>query len=155
MEENEYRSAHNERTTIRCVFEKALTNHKAKCSLSDHFCLADREGYACKDKQSSSNCREILDKLRENSRFVLKLREIDGPLPHNMEIRVQAGGLTGVARLLDYLPGQSPAEGQLAVSDIKAVVQAVITKYGSLDALPYDEIVQSIVQFQGRKRRQR
>ena len=151
MEESEYRSVYNERTTIRCVFEKALTNHKAKCSLSDHFCLADREGYACKDKVSSSNCREILDKLRDNSRFVLKLREINGPLPHNMEIRVQAGGLMGVARLLDPLP----EEEQLAASDIKAVVQAVIAKYGSLDALPYDEIVQSIVQFQGRKRRQR
>ena len=151
MEENEYRSVYNERTTIRCVFEKALTNHKAKCSLSDHFCLADREGYACKDKPSSSNCRKILDKLRDNSRFVLKLREIDGPLPHNMEIRVQAGGLTGVARLV----GQLPAEGQLAASDIKTVVQSVIARYGSLDTLPYDEIVQSIVQYQGRKRRQR
>lgn len=151
MEENEYKSVYNERTTIRCVFEKALTNHKAKCSLSDHFCLADREGYACKDKESSFNCREVLDKLRENSRFVLKLREIDGPLPHNMEIRVQAGGLMGVARLVDQLP----AEGQLAASDINTVVQAVIAQYGSLDALPYDEIVQSIVQYQGRKRRQR
>jgi hypothetical protein len=151
VEENEYRSVYNERTTIRCVFEKALTNHKAKCSLSDHFCLADREGYACKDTASSSNCREILDKLRDNSRFVLKLREIEGPLPHNMEIRVQAGGLMGVARLVDQLP----AEGRLAASDIKTVVQAVIALYGSLDALPYDEIVQSIVKYQGRKRRQR
>lgn len=93
----------------------------------------------------------MLNKLRDNSRFVLKLREIDGPLPHNMEIRVQAGGLIGVARLV----GQLPAEGQLAASDIKTVVQAVIAKYGSLDALPYDEIVQSIVKYQGRKRRQR
>ena len=151
MEENEYRTVYNERTTIACVFEKALTNHKAKCRLSDHFCLADREGYACKDEASSSKCREILESLRENSRFALKLREIDGPLPHNMEIRVQAGGLMGLARLVDCLP----AEGQLAVSDIKAVVQAVVSKYGSLDALPYDEVVQSIVHFQGRKRRQR
>ena len=151
MEENEYRSVYNERTTIRCVFEKALTNQKAKCSLSDHFCLADREGYACKNELSSSKCKEILDKLRENSQFVLKLREVNGPLPHNMEIRVQAGGISGVARLVDMLP----ADGQLATDDIKAVVQAAIEKYGSSDALPYNEIVQSIVQFQGRKRRQR
>jgi len=97
----------------------------------------------------------MLDKLRENSRFVLKLREIDGPLPHNMDIRVQAGGLKGVAKLLDHLPDQLPADVQLSTSDINTVVQAVIAQYGSLDALPYDEIVQSIVQFQGRKRRQR
>ena len=57
----------------------------------------------------------------------------------------------GVARLVDQLP----AERALAASDIKSLVQAAIDRYGSLDALPYDEIMQSIVQFQGRKRRQR
>ena len=61
----------------------------------------------------------------------------------------------GVAKLLAHLPDQLPAEAQLAASDINTVVQAVVAEYGSLDALPYDEIVQSIVQFQGRKRRQR
>lgn len=151
MEESEYKSVYRDRTSKRCVFEKALTNLQAKCALSDHFCLADREGYACKDEVSSLNCSKILEKLRENSQFVLKLREIDGPLPHNMEIRVQAGGLRGLARLVNA----SSLDDQMATENINGVVQSVIDKYGSLDALPYNEIVQSIVQFQGRRRRQR
>ncbi|GMR01673.1 MAG: hypothetical protein BMS9Abin19_1090 [Gammaproteobacteria bacterium] len=151
MEEDEYKSTYNELTSIRCVFEKALVNHQAKCRLSRHFCLADREGYSCDNKESSGRCCEFLEILRENSTFVLKLHEISGPLPHNMEIRVQAGGLMGLAKLVDV-----NAEGrskQPVVDDINWILSEAQRKYGLLGNLPYSEINQSVVQFQGRRRR--
>ena len=153
MEEKEYKSTYNNLTSVRCVFEKALTNNKAKCLLSNHFCLADREGYSCKDDESSSKCSQFLKKLRENSIFVLKLREIDGPLPHNMEIRVQVGGLAGVAKLV---AGDAVLDATGRVTeDINGVLLQAIDTFGSLDNLPYSEVIQSVLQFQGRRRRQR
>jgi len=148
MEEDEYKSTYGELASVRCVFEKTLTNNQAKCSLSKHFCLADREGYSCKDVESSLKCAELLVYLRKKSVFVLKLRNIDGPLPHNMEIRVQAGGVEGLAKLLD-------TEAAETINDINVVVNKVISKFGSLGDLPYSEIIQSVEQFQGRRRRQR
>ena len=145
MEEDEYKSTYSELTSVRCVFEKALTNHQAKCDLSRHFCLADREGYSCEDAVASLNCSKLLEKLREKSIFVLKLRDIDGPLPHNMEIRVQVGGARGLAKLINVDK----------IDNIHRVLDEVINKFGSLDSLPYSEIIQSIEQFQGRRRRQR
>ncbi len=145
MEEDEYKSTYSELTSVRCVFEKALTNHQAKCDLSRHFCLADREGYSCEDAAASLNCSKLLEKLREKSIFVLKLRDIDGPLPHNMEIRVQVGGARGLAKLINVDK----------IDNIHWVLDEVINKFGSLDSLPYSEIIQSIEQFQGRRRRQR
>jgi hypothetical protein len=157
MEEDEYKSTYNELASVRCVFEKALVNHQAnhqaKCSLARHFCLADREGYSCDDVESSEICREILSKLRKNSLFALKLHEANGPLPHNMEIRVQAGGLAGVAKSLDLNDGD--LEQSLLVDDIHRIIASAIEKYGTLDKLPYSKIIQSVVQFQGRRRRQR
>ena len=153
MEEDEYKSSYNELASVRCVFEKALTNHQAKCHLSTHFCLADREGYSCKEAASSSICSKLLEKLRERSVFVFKLRNIDGPLPHNMEIRVQAGGVLGLLRLVD-LPVKS-LRGSPKVDDINGVLNKAIEKFGSLDNLPYSEIIQSVEQFQVRRRRQR
>ncbi len=150
MEEGEYKSTYNKLASVRCRFEKALTNHQARCSQAKHFCLADREGYSCEDAESSEKCDELLVKLREKSLFVLKLREIEGPLPHNMEIRVQAGGIIGLSKLL---ADKMQTEGK--VDDISAVIDQVIKQFGSLDKLPYGEIMQSIVQFQGRKRRKR
>jgi hypothetical protein len=148
VEENEYKSTYKTLTTIRCVFEKALTNHRASCHLSKHFCLADREGYACQNEQAASRCRDVLEKIREKSAFVLKLHDVDAPLPHNMEIRVQVGGLTGLVKTV--VEGDEPEK-----SDIDNAMTAAIEHFGSVDKLPYSEIMQSVVKFQGRCKRQR
>ena len=106
MEENEYKSTYQEIASIRCAFEKALTNNRARCSYARHFWLADREGYACKSTECSAKCHELLTKLRENSRFLLKLPQAVEKLPHNMEIRVQAGGINGIRALFSAAPEQ-------------------------------------------------
>lgn len=152
MEEDEYKSTYNEIAAIRCVFEKALTNHRAKCSLASHFCLADREGYCCESEENASKCSEFLKILREKSIFVLKLQSIDGPLPHNMEIRVQAGGTQGLAKCLHDSNDTEP-DNPLLVDDISRLLEQATQKNGSLDELPFSKIIQSVVQFQGRRRR--
>ncbi len=155
MEEDEYKSTYNELAAVRCVFEKALSHHQAKCLLSKHFCLADREGYSCENSQASKQCGEFLEQLRENSRFVLKLHEINGPLPHNMEIRVQVGGLKGLAKLLNINNHESEENEALVVKDINQIINAAKNQYGAITKWPYNKIIQSVVQFQGRRRRQR
>jgi len=153
MEEDEYKTTYNALAPVRCIFEKALTNHHARCSLAAHFCLADREGYSCVDEGSSSKCKEVLIKLRENSTFVLKVHEIKGPLPHNMEIRVQAGGMSGLAKLVsDHIDKVSSVDTAI---DIHQVIRRSEEKFGDLENLPFSEIIQSVLQFQGRRRKQR
>lgn len=146
MEENEYKATYQEIAKNRCVFEKALTNNQCKCRASEHFCLADREGYACKSKEIAGNCRELLEKLRENSRFILKLHAVGEQLPHNMDIRVQVGGLRGLRTAL------GSEETDTLIPDIRALIEQVAQQYHNLDALPYSEIVQSIASFQARRR---
>jgi hypothetical protein len=148
VEENEYKSAYSEIADIRCEFEKTLTNNKAKCSHSRHFCLADREGYACSSRELSEKCRKLLELLRENSRFILKLQQASNKLPHNMEIRVQVGGLSGIQTLFNLVP-------QDKIEDIFALVEQAETVYGSLENLPYNRVMQSISNYQGRKSRKR
>jgi len=148
VEENEYKSSYSEIANIRCEFEKALTSNKAKCSNARHFCLADREGYACKSRVSSAKCHELLGLLRESSRFILKLQQTGNKLPHNMEIRVQAGGLSGIQALL------TPQQ-QDKIEDIFALVEQAEIEFGSLEKLPYSRIVKSIRSYQGRKSRKR
>lgn len=156
MEEDEYKSTYNELVSVRCVFEKALTNNQARCCLSRHFCLADREGYACNDVESSIKCRKFLEILREKSTFVFKVHEINAPLPHNMEIRVQAGGITGLAKLIER-QADKQTDRQLrqpVLEDIHGLINKTIENMGPLETLPYSEIIQSVVRFKGRRRRQ-
>jgi len=147
MEENEYKLTYREITKNRCVFEKALTNNQCRCSMSKHFWLADREGYACSLAAAAGKCKELLEKLRESARFPLKLTNMAEKLPHNMDIRVQAGGLLGLQQAI--LPGR---RGRV-VADVSGLVNQSIEVCGDLESLPYGEIIKSISQFQVRKRR--
>ena len=149
MEEDEYKATYREIAEIRCVFEKALTNNLCQCRFSRHFWLADREGYACKSKVLSDNCRDLLEKLRDNSRFSLKLPSVGSQLPHNMEIRVQVGGLRGLRTAL------GGDDNDAVVEDIRGLLEKAEQTYENMDALPYREIVQSIARYQGRSRRKK
>ena len=146
MEEDEYKATYQEIAKTRCVFEKALTNNQCKCRFSRHFWLADREGYACNSDENSSVCSYLLEKLRENSRFFLKIHSVGTQLPHNVDIRVQVGGLRGLRALFD------DDGGEQLIIDIKALVEQAEARFESLDQLPYSEIVQSIASYQGRSR---
>jgi len=146
MEEDEYKATYHEIAKTRCVFEKALTNNQCKCRFSRHFWLADREGYACNSEENSSICSYLLEKLRENSRFFLKIHSVGKQLPHNVDIRVQVGGLRGLRMAM------GSEDDALLIADIKALVEQAEAQFESLDRLPYSEIVQSIASYQGRSR---
>jgi len=150
VEEAEYKSVYGDLTTIPCVYEKALTNQKARCDLAEHFCLADREGYACQSMEASSLCKKFLENLREKSIFSLKIQEVDGPLPHNMEIRIQVGGLQGLMNVL----GDEVLE-RLGEKSVHALIEQVLQRYQSVELFPYSEIVRAVSQFKGRQRRKR
>lgn len=143
MEENEYKATYRQLTQIPCVYEKALTHLKARCELARHFWLADREGYACGSEQASANCCKLLESLREKARFALKLKEVQNQLPHNMEIRIQAGGMEALCQLA----------GLPAGSSIHHVVERLQQRQGGIEAIPYSDIMPAIAAWQGRKRR--
>ena len=87
--------------------------------------------------------------MRDNARFSLKLPSVGAQLPHNMDIRVQVGGLRGLRKVLGEKDSEMPVE------DIRGLLEKAETCYENMDALPYSEIVQSIARFQGRSRRKK
>jgi len=148
MEENEFRGTYQKINTIRCPFEKALNSRRCDCSQSQRFLLAGRDGVGCRSKDSQTNCLELLTQTRCKAQFALHLTKVDGPLPHNKEIRVQIGGLQGLQSLLDpKLKADKPLE------DVSHIVSAVREQFGSFEQLPFDQIVKSILSFVGRKKR--
>ncbi len=146
MDEQEYKSTYHQIASHRCVFEKALTGNHARCACARHFWLADREGYACKSSDAADKCGELLRILREKSRFVLKRQETCQLLPHNMELRVQAGGLQG-------LRSHFEAGSTGPITDVHSLVLRAREKFSDYRKLPFDVIVRSVARFQGRKRK--
>ncbi len=150
MEENEYKAAYDEITQINCAFEKALTNNLCQCACARHFWLADREGYACNSSAASTECAKVLQQLREKSRFSLKLASVGQQLPHNQDIRVQAGGLTGLAKRYG-----EPSSSPFITTNVRKLIETAITESGGIEQLPYSEIVQSVAEYRVRSRRKK
>ena len=147
MDEQEYKNLYNHVNQLRCVFEKSMCSLHASCAQGRMFRLADRHGYACHNEQAQKQCSQLLDHLRQQTRFVFKLSEIDGPLPHNKEIRVQNGGLLGLQKLLDS------TESEVRVEDVHQLISQVIDRYGSIDKLPFNVLMQSVTEYKARPKR--
>ena len=147
VEEDEYRSTYQNINQRRCVFEKAILTRRCSCRCSARFYLADREGIACDSTGAHNRCRHFITQLRENARFVLKITALEGELPHAKEIKVQNGGLLGLQRVLH------PDLSGNKVIDVAGLTALGEQTYGSLEQIPYQEIVKSIAHFEGRRRR--
>ncbi|MFQ5643706.1 MAG: hypothetical protein ACE5FQ_08400 [Thiogranum sp.] len=146
VEEDEYRSTYHSVNERRCVFEKAILSQRCACALSTRFYLADREGIACDSAITHRRCTRLIALLRENARFALRVTFLEGELPHAKEIKVQTGGLLGLQKLL------RPDLDRENVVDVSALTVLGESTYGSLEQFPYQEIVKSIVAFEGRRR---
>jgi hypothetical protein len=150
VEEDEFRSTYNAVNQRRCGFEKAILSRHCACLCATRFFLADREGVSCESASAQQRCLSLLELMRNNARFALKLTSIEGKLPHNKEIRVQNGGMSGLQQIL-YPQLQNRRE----VDDITGLIAFGLKIYGSLEKFPFQQITQSIASHEGRKRRPR
>lgn len=150
MDEREYRDTYNAVNAQRCVFEKSINSRRSTCTSSRRIHLADREGIACNSAGDKAVCSGFLDYMRSNARFALHQTSTGGPLPHAREIKVQTGGMLGLQSLV--YPERATHSN---VDDIIGILHRALENYGSFEQLPCDVIVQSIVRFEGRRKRSR
>jgi hypothetical protein len=147
MDETQYRQTYQQVNRQRCVFEKALQTRQAACSQSHRFCLADREGVSCTLDLAHKRCHTLVGLLRRNANFALGLPKIDSPLPHNKEIKIQVGGLLGIQQALS--DESTPSQ----IEDVHALLTRAIELHGSLENIPFEQVVKFIVSYEIKRRR--
>lgn len=149
MDEDQYRTTYHAINPHRCVYEKAINNRRCDCRYKKPFLIATREGIACLSEEYRAHCSEFLNTLRDGSRFALRETCIDGPLPHNKELKVQAGGCIALQQILSPEPDNKPD----TPPDIYALMHNGLSRYGSIDALPYGELVKGVLNYESRRKR--
>lgn len=132
----------------RCVHEGAILSGECGCAQAARFCLGEREGVGCRSEQAQARCAEFQRLLRERARFALheSSQESTRPLPHGRGRRLQLGGLRGLAALLDASPS-----GSRPIPDIAALLDAAMTRFGTLAALPFHALMPAIAACQRRR----
>ena len=161
MDEAAFRRTRGAANPQPCAFEKAILARCGACSLAERRHIAEREAVACASAPAREQCDALRVLLRQKSVFALKLTQIDAPLPHAKEMKVQCGGLHGVQQAVGSAGGvndaaaalTSGAEGLPRVADVHGLVHACADKFGGLQNLPYSAIVQSVAAYQVRRRR--
>jgi hypothetical protein len=63
-------------------------------------------------------------------------------------MRIQVGGLRGIEAVLHP---EEPVPAR--IEDIRGTIESAIAAFGSLDRLPFQEIIKQVSAYQGRKRR--
>lgn len=160
MDEDKYRSVYKEMNPTRCYFEKLLLLRYGNCEQAKKLFLAEREAYACDSANAQQQCFKLLEHLRSNSRFSLQVTQVDGPLPHAKEIKVQVGGMFGIQQLLlnqnvaqtDILNDDDAKFGEQSqqnapIENIYATINEAVGQYKELNSIPYNEIVKTIMNF--------
>lgn len=145
MDEDKYRETYRSVIPLQCPFEKTLNSRRCQCSKMEKIHLADRECVGCMEKEAWQNCFDFMQLLRVNAKFALKLTEVNGPLPHGKEIKVQNGSVIGLEKLFDSESANKP--------DIYKLINLALGKYKQFENLPLDQLMQSIVSFKARETR--
>ncbi|MEW6163575.1 MAG: hypothetical protein AB1642_00790 [Pseudomonadota bacterium] len=143
MDEASFHQARQQLNPLPCVFEKALLCQAAACEAAQRLSLAEREVVACREPVARASCGELLQLLRANSAFALKVKDTQRILPHAMTMKIQCGGLTGLKDLLDP-DAHAP--------DVLKLVRRAQAEFGALADLPFSRIVQGVAHWQIRKR---
>jgi hypothetical protein len=130
-----------------CPYEKSILTNNCRCSQADRFCIAEREGVHCGSDEAQARCLALLEILRQQSRFALKSTDDRAALPHAKAMRIQVGGLRGLHAAL------APDEPVPAkIEDVHALLDAVVERFGSLQQVPFQPVIQQIAAYKGRRR---
>jgi len=143
MDEHEFQQTREKLNQCPCTFEKAILSSRCGCAKCQRLNIAEREAAACVSPAAQARCAVLLEQLYQNARFALKQPRIEGPQPHAKAMKVQCGGLFGLATVL--------SEG--AVENIDALVTQALETFGSLEDLPFSEIVKFISHYQVRAKK--
>ncbi len=134
---------------IRCVLEKALITSTARCRHARSFELGERLGYECLSDSCVGQCRSWLQHLRAHARFLFRGDFKPGqPLTNHQEIRLQCGGLLGLAAIADEIP-HSP------IADVSSLLDQVAREHGCVEEIPLQKVVPAIAAYDPRPHRRR
>ncbi len=127
-----------------CAFARAVLVRQASCPLATMALEGEAERPRCASPVANANCVTLRAMMRERATFALRLAPPPAPLPHAAELRLQCGGLAGLAESL----GAAGAP----VTDVHDLVGRARETFGGFLGIPFDRVVASIVRREARTR---
>lgn len=130
----------------KCPFNQPLVAGTFGCRHATPITRRDGPDVACGDAEAHGRCEALMERLQAVALPVLG----DGDeLPHSATVKVMAGGLLGLQRLLGGAPGAE------RVDDVGSLVAAAARAPGGIAGLDLEAVAPDIQGYRLRKRRGR
>jgi len=128
-----------------CPFSKPIIGNWCKCQYAnlDERCAGKMT--CLKSDQYLVGCYDLVDVLKDKSRFILGISHSDQELTHMQLMKIRCGGLIGMQRVLsDHVGG---------IPDVLVLIKQANIKFGNIMAFPFNDVVRDIKEFSHRKKR--
>ena len=127
-----------------CPFSKPIIGNWCQCQYAnlDERCAGKMT--CLKSDQYLAGCYDLVDVLKEQSRFILGISHPEQELTHMQLMKIRCGGLIGMQKLLQHNTDDVP--------DVLEIMLKAEQTFGSLDEFPFSDIVREIKVFTHRNR---
>jgi hypothetical protein len=132
----------------KCPFSAPLISQQFDCVHAQEVIHRGGAEIACTDAQAHARCEPLFLHMKAAALPAFGVEDDLLSMPHSVQVKIQYGGLLGLQRLL---PGAAVVPER--VGNIDALVVNALTRFGSLDAVPCEQIVVDITAFKPRSRR--
>lgn len=131
----------------KCPFASALITGLALCRHAEQVVRRGGSEYDCRSAEDHAACVGLFDRLKAAALPAFGVEDDLGSMPHSVLVKVQCGGLRGLARL----------SGQEAepIADIAALRDQSLRGSGGLDGLPVADLVPDMTAFRTERRGRR
>ena len=131
-----------------CPFGSTLVAEVCHCIHADQVVRRGGAEIVCQDAVAYARCTELFQQLKNVALPEFEVEDDLTTMPHSVLQKIQFGGLLGLQQLIT----QQPAD---TVADIAGLLDGSETKFGTLDDLPYNELVATITVYKLKRRRGR
>jgi hypothetical protein len=131
-----------------CPFGSTLVTETCHCAHADQVIRRGGAEIVCQDEVAYTRCTKLFQHLKNVALPAFEVEDDLTTMPHSVLQKIQFGGLLGLQQLIME---QAPD----TVADVASLLDSLQAKHGTLDNLPYNELVSSITEYKLKRRRGR
>jgi hypothetical protein len=134
---------------LKCPFAAPLTTGVASCRHAQEVVRRGGSEYDCLSEEAHRVCAHLFSRLKERGLSAFGMEDDLTSLPHSALVKIQTGGLLGLARMTGGLqPGGK-------IEDVAELVDEACARFGGVDCVPAERLEEDMTGFKLQRRARR
>ena len=130
-----------------CPFGATQAKEDFSCRCASKIIRRGGTEFACDSASQHVACSRLLERLKEVALPAFGVADDLTQMPHSTLVKIQFGGLLGLQRMTGTEAG--------SVADIATLIDAAISKFDSIDAIPCESLCEDIINYRLSRRSRR